>query len=223
MADFEFLEPDGIWCQDLRSSRSGSLSGRPALFLDRDGAVTQEVHFLHRPEDLALVPGAAEAIARANALGHPAVLVTNQSGLARGLFGWEAFAATQERLLEVLAAEGAYLDMVLACPFHPDGLPPYRGEHPCRKPAPGMLLRAGERLGVDLGGSWTVGDRARDLEAGRAAGLAGGLHVLTGHGAAEREAAAALGTTGFEVRLGESIAEAMTLPLLHRREESGEP
>ena len=219
MAELEHLEPDGIWCQDLRTDRSGSLSGRPALFLDRDGVVTQEVHFLHRPDDLALSPGAAGAIARANGLGCPVVLVTNQSGIARGLFAWEAFAATQERLVRVLADEGARLDMVLACPFHPDGLPPYRGEHACRKPGPGMLLQAGERLGLTLGGSWVVGDRARDLEAGRAAGLAGGLHVLTGHGAAERPAAAALGTPGFEVRLGESIADALALPLLGRQAE----
>ena len=210
MAPFDSLEPDGIWCQVL----SPVAARRPALFLDRDGVVTEEIHFLHRPEQVVLSPEAARVIARANGLGLAVVLVTNQSGIARGLFGWPAFAETQDRLVRLLAAEGAALDMVLACPFHPDGLPPYRGEHPCRKPGPGMLLRAAERLGLALGASWVVGDRARDLEAGRAAGLAGGLHVLTGHGAAERAAAAGLGGEGFDLRLGDSVADALRLPLL---------
>ena len=129
------------------------------------------------------------------------------------MIGWEAFADTQSRLETLLAAEQAAFDMGLACPFHPDGNPPYRAEHPCRKPQPGMLLRAAGRLGIDLATSWAVGDRARDLEAGRAAGCAGGLHVLTGYGAAEREDATRLETPAFDLRLGESVADARSLPL----------
>jgi D-glycero-D-manno-heptose 1,7-bisphosphate phosphatase len=202
-----FLEPDGTWCQVLGSVPDRREARSPALFLDRDGVVVEEVHFLHRPEDVILVAGAARVIVRARARGIIVVLATNQSGIARGLYGWEAFAATQERI-------GAALDMVLACPFHPDGKAPYRGDHPCRKPWPGMLQRAAERLGLDLAASWVIGDRARDLEAGRAAGCAGGLHVLTGHGDRERAAATALKTDGFDVHLGASIAAAAKLPLL---------
>ena len=102
--------------------------------------------------------------------------------------------------------------MVLACPFHAAGQPPYRHlDHPFRKPRPGMILRAAEMLGLDLAGSWVVGDRAIDLEAGRAAGLAGGVHVLTGHGAAERGAALELATGEFRTLGAESIAEVPAL------------
>jgi D-glycero-D-manno-heptose 1,7-bisphosphate phosphatase len=216
MSEHPYLESDGIWCRMHRPADAGGASGGPALFLDRDGVVVEEVHFLHRPEDIRLVPGAAAVIAEARRQGIPVVLTTNQSGIARRLFGWEAFAATQSRLETLLAAEQAAFDMVLACPFHPDGNPPYRAEHPCRKPQPGMLLRAAERLGIDLAKSWAVGDRARDLEAGRAAGCAGGLHVLTGYGAAEREDATRLGTPAFDLRLGESVVDARSLPLFKR-------
>jgi D-glycero-D-manno-heptose 1,7-bisphosphate phosphatase len=213
MTDTPYLESDGIWCRGADPPGAARGEGRPALFLDRDGVVVEEVHFLHRPEDVRLVPGAAAVLALARREGIAVVLATNQSGIARGLFGWAEFAATQDRVEEMLAAEGASFDLVLACPFHPDGEPPYRGEHPCRKPRPGMLLRAAERLVLDLAASWAVGDRARDLAAGRTAGCAGGLHVATGYGRAEREAAAALATADFEVRLGETVAAARALPL----------
>ncbi len=216
MSEPLYVESDGIWCRSFATAGADGAAGRPALFLDRDGVVVEEVHFLQRPEDVRLVPGAAGVIAAAQRRGIAVVLTTNQSGIARGLFGWEAFAAVQARLEALLAAEGAAFDMVLACPFHPEGDPPYRREHPCRKPQPGMLLRAAERLGLDLGASWAVGDRARDLEAGRRAGCAGGLHVLTGHGAGERAAARRLEATDFQVRLGETLAEARSLPLLRR-------
>jgi D-glycero-D-manno-heptose 1,7-bisphosphate phosphatase len=216
MSEPLYLESDGIWCRMHRPADTSSVTGRPALFLDRDGVVVEEVHFLQRPEDVRLVPGAAAVMAEARRQGIAVVLTTNQSGIARGLFGWEAFAAVQSRLEALLAAEQAAFDMVLACPFHPDGDPPYRAEHPCRKPRPGMLLRAAERLGLDLAASWAVGDRARDLEAGRRAGCAGGLHVLTGYGAAEREAAIGLAARDFDVRLGASVAEARSLPLFRR-------
>jgi D-glycero-D-manno-heptose 1,7-bisphosphate phosphatase len=214
MSEPLYLESDGIWCRSFPPAGARSATGTPALFLDRDGVVVEEVHFLHRPEDVRLVPGAAEVMAEARRQGIAVVLTTNQSGIARGLFGWDAFAATQSRLEALLAAEQAAFDMVLACPFHPDGNSPYRAEHPCRKPQPGMLLRAAERLGIDLAASWVVGDRARDLDAGRRAGCAGGLHVLTGYGAAERKDAIELATRNFDVRLGESLAEARSLPLL---------
>lgn len=208
-----FLESDGVWCR-RRARRETAGAARPALFLDRDGVVVEEVHFLHRPEDVRLVPGVASVMTRARQRGIAVVLATNQSGIARGLFGWDDFAATQDRVEALLAAEQAAFDLVLACPFHPEGNPPYRGDHPCRKPRPGMLLRAAERLGLDLVRSWVVGDRARDLAAGRAAGCAGGLHVLSGYGASERAEATRLATRSFEVRLGETVADARSLPLL---------
>lgn len=216
MMSGDFLDNDGIWCQLLWPERAASLRGRPALFLDRDGVLVAEVGYLHRPEDVRLIPGAAALIAAASRAGLAAVLVTNQAGIGRGTYGWAEFQATQARISADLAAGGAALDMVLACPFHAEGQPPYRHPaHPCRKPRPGMILRAAERLGLDLAGSWIVGDRAIDLEAGRAAGLAGGVHVLTGHGAAERDAAHAVATGRFRVLDADSVADVPALlPLL---------
>ena len=212
----EPIEDDGIWCQSLRPAQAASLRGRPALFLDRDGVLVAEVGYLHRPEEVRLIPGAAALTAAANRAGLAAVLVTNQAGIGRGIYGWAEFEATQERISAELAAAGAGLDMVIACPFHAEAEPPYRHPaHPCRKPRPGMIRRAAERLGLDLAGSWIVGDRATDLEAGRAAGLAGGVHVLTGHGAAERDAAREVATGAFRVLGAGSAAEVPALlPLL---------
>ncbi len=210
-----FVEADGIWCE---ARRSLSFAACPALFLDRDGVVIEEKHYLSDPRGVRLLPGAATTIARARRLGIATVLVTNQAGIGRGMFDWREFATVQARLHELLAAEDAALDMVLACPFHAEGVAPYRHPaHPCRKPRPGMLLRAGERLGIDLARSWIVGDRLIDLQAGQAAGLAGGLHVNSGHGQGDRAAVAAWRdrdqAAAYDVVLGESLADAAGLPL----------
>ncbi|HLI12617.1 MAG TPA: HAD-IIIA family hydrolase [Alphaproteobacteria bacterium] len=209
MTDFPFLDENRLWCQVLPGARRGGAG----LFLDRDGVVAEEVGFLHRAADAALVPGAAAVIAAANKRGLPVVLVTNQSGIGRGYYGWQEFAEVQEAILDRLAAAGARIDAVYACAHYPHGQPPYdHPNHPARKPNPGMLLRAAAALDIDLGRSWLVGDRSVDVEAARAAGLAGALHVLTGHGAAERDKVAATSAPGFELRLGDSIAD--ILPLL---------
>jgi len=156
-----------------------------------------------------LMEEAGVAVAAAARAGLPVVLITNQAGIGRGYYGWAEFQAVQEKIAADLAVGGAAFDMVLACPFHAAGQPPYRHpDHPCRKPRPGMILRAAEMRGLDLAGSWVVGDRACELEAGRAAGLAGGLHVLTGYGAHERAGAGALAGDGFRVLLAESLAAA---------------
>lgn len=208
----KFVGTDGLWCQLLRPDQAVSLPGRPALFLDRDGVLVEETGYLHRAEEARLIPGATAAVAAAARAGLPVVLITNQAGIGRGYYGWAEFQAVQEKIVADLAAGGGAFDLVLACPFHAAGQPPYRHpDHPCRKPRPGMILRAAEMLGLDLAGSWVVGDRAIDLEAGRAAGLAGGVHVLTGHGAAERGAALELATGEFRTLGAESIAEVPAL------------
>ncbi len=140
----EFVDSNGIWCQAARPPAAEVFRGRAALFLDRDGVIVEEVSYLHRPEDVRLVPGAAAAIAAANRAGLPVVAITNQSGIGRGHYGWPEFQKTQERIAAALDLEaGAALDMVLACPYHPEGVAPFRHPaHPCRKPRPGMILRA---------------------------------------------------------------------------------
>ena len=206
---------DHVWCEVLRPGTVARLRGRPALFLDRDGVLVEEVGYLHRPEDVRLIPGSARAVALANRRGLAVVVVTNQAGVGRGLYGWPDFAATQARILGELATAGATLDMVLACPFHKEARPPYRHPaHPDRKPRPGMLRRAGRALGLDLGASWIVGDRASDLAAGRAAGLAGGLHLDSGQGEAERARSLDLAGPDFAVRLLASAEDLITAPLL---------
>ncbi len=205
------LNAEGVGCEILTKPAPG----RPALFLDRDGAVVEDTEYLRRIEDVAMIPGAAGVIAAANQRGVAVVLVTNQAGVGRGYYGWAEFKAVQRTIIAALAAEGAHLDAVYACAHHPDGQGALaHPDHPARKPNPGMLLQAASDLALDLKSSWLVGDKAIDVEAAKRAGIAGAMQVATGHGAAERQRIAGLATPTFEVRFGRSIADAMTLPIL---------
>ena len=208
------IDAEGIWNQVLKPAKRADL--RPALFLDRDGCVVEEVHYLHRPEETRLIPGAAEVIGLANRRGFPVIMITNQSGIGRGYFGWSEFGAVQTTLFEQLAATGAWFDAIFACPHHAEGAAPYgHPDHPARKPNPGMLLRAADQLPIDLSKSWVVGDRCSDLEAGRNAGLKGGMHVLTGFGPTERDMAKTAGRPQFQALLADSIADALAkIPIL---------
>jgi D-glycero-D-manno-heptose 1,7-bisphosphate phosphatase len=206
----------GLWCE----FGAADLAGRAALFLDRDGVIVMDSHYLGRSEDLRLIPGAAAAIARANALGIPVLVVTNQSGIGRGYYDWTAFHAVQAALAAELAAEGAHLDAVLACAYHGEGRGAMQiADHPWRKPGPGMILEAVRRMRLDPARSWIVGDRAHDLAAGLAAQLAGGTLV----GAAtpqEREAAARLAAPGFKVEIAADLRDAVD-DLIARRQLQG--
>lgn len=164
----ELAEP-GLWIE-MRRTPEGPL--RPALFLDRDGVVNVDSGYVGRVEDVEVTPWIAGLIRAANAGGCPVAVVTNQSGIARGLFDWDAFAAVQDRIHATLAKAGAAIDLVLACAYHEAG----RGalaiaDHPMRKPRPGMLRRAAEIAPIALSRSILLGDRASDLEAARRAGL----------------------------------------------------
>lgn len=155
---------------------------KPAVFIDRDGTLNEEVGYLHRPEDVVLVPGAAQALARLNRAGVPVVVVTNQSGIGKGKYGWDDFEAVMARIAELLAEAGARMDAVYAAPHHARGVGEYRHpNHPDRKPNAGMLMRAAEEHGLDLPRSWMIGDKALDLGAGRNAGCRVAL-VRTGYG-----------------------------------------
>jgi D-glycero-D-manno-heptose 1,7-bisphosphate phosphatase len=188
----------------------------PALFLDRDGVIVEDPGYLSRAADLALIPGAAGLIAVANRQGIPVVEVTNQAGIGRGYFGWHEFGEVEEALARALADSGAAIDAVMACPYHPDGVPPWaHPDHPARKPRPGMLVAAQRLLQLDLHRSWIVGDKLHDLLAGHQAGLRGGLHVLTGHGASQRHAIANWHPQNFDLRFGETVSDAAAfLPML---------
>lgn len=150
---------------------------RPAVFLDRDGTVIDEVGHLGEPERVVVLPGVPTALGSLVEAGYALVVVTNQAGVARGFFTEKEVDAVNDRTAELLAAEGVRLDRSYYCPHHPD----FTGPCDCRKPAPGMLLRAAEDLDLDLSKSWMVGDHPSDAEAGRAAG-ARSIMVRTGHG-----------------------------------------
>ncbi len=158
------------------------MPARPAVFIDRDGTLNEEVGYLCRPEDVALIPGAREAVARLNAAGVPVIVVTNQAGIGQGKYGWEEYHAVMARIKELLGEGGAHLDGAYAAPYHPRGLGTYQHpDHPDRKPNPGMLLQAAATHGLDLARSWMVGDKQLDLEAGHNAGCRAAL-VRTGYG-----------------------------------------
>ena len=145
----------------------------PAVFFDRDKTLIEDPGYINDPELVRLHEDAAEAIVRFRRAGYRIVAVTNQSGVARGLITEEQLAAVHRRLQDLLAARGAPLDAVYACPYL-DGpeatVEAYRRKSRLRKPEPGMLLQAAEDLRLDLRRSWSIGDRARDVEAGHRAG-----------------------------------------------------
>jgi D-glycero-D-manno-heptose 1,7-bisphosphate phosphatase len=142
-----------------------------ALFLDRDGTLTERYHYPSRPEHLTLYAGIGPRLAALRRAGFRLVVVTNQSGIARGYFTEGDLRHMHEHLAHELARDGAHLDAVYHCPHHPDGVVPHFARRcDCRKPAPGMLLRAGRELDLDLARSWFLGDILDDIEAGNRAG-----------------------------------------------------
>ena len=214
-----FVTDENVWSQVI--SDEASTSGRPALFLDRDGAIVEEVNYLHRPEDVAFIPGAIEVIRRANDLDIPVLIVTNQAGIGRQYYNWDHFIEVQKTILTQLFDAGAQIDGVFACPHHSDARAPYfHKDHPWRKPNPGMLTTAQELMAVDLSKSWIAGDPAGDVRAGLNAGCAGGIHLQTGHGIREieRDTSLASATKSFEVKSLASIADLLTeLPLFKQQ------
>ncbi len=157
-----------------------------AVFLDRDGTINQDVQgYLHEPERTRLIPGAAEGIARLNRLGCLVLVVTNQSGIARGLYTEAEMHAVHARLQELLAPHGAHIDDFFFSPWHAEGtVPPWNRAHEDRKPGLGMFRQAQARYGFDAPCSWMVGDKETDIVFGRRAGL---RTVLVRTGCGEHE------------------------------------
>ncbi len=154
-----------------------------AIFLDRDGTINEEVGYLDSPDKLVIFSSAFEAIRLINQSGLKTIVVTNQAGVARGLFGEDLVETIHAALREALRRNGALIDAFYYCPHHPtEGAPPYRQACDCRKPAPGLFLRAARELNLDLSASWMIGDRYNDIEAAHRAGARGVL-VKTGYGA----------------------------------------
>ena len=167
--------------QVIRDLESGLVSRRNlsekqrAIFLDRDGTINKYVGFLRNIDDFELLPGVSDAIKTINASGYLAILVTNQPVIARGEVTYEQLQEIHNKMETLLGADGAYLDAIYFCPHHPHQ--GYEGEVTelkieceCRKPKPGMLLKAAEEYNIDLSASWMIGDGENDIEAGIAAG-----------------------------------------------------
>lgn len=159
-----------------------------AVFLDRDGTLNEDVGFVTDVGSLRLFPWAAEAVRLINAAGFRAIVLTNQSGIARGYLTEAEIAAIHEQLCRDLQAQGARLDAIYYCPHHPGAtIAAYRQACRCRKPLPGMVQRAEQDFHLDVTQSYFVGDKYLDVELAHAVG-ARGILVLTGYGRAEYEA-----------------------------------
>ncbi len=142
-----------------------------AIFLDRDDTIISDPGYINDPAQVKLLDGAAEAIIQLRKMDYKIIVVSNQSGIARGIIPENALARIHERLAQLLAEKNAYIDNIYYCPYHPDGaVKKYRKESNMRKPAPGMLMAASEEMDIDLPLSWMIGDAYSDVAAGIAAG-----------------------------------------------------
>lgn len=174
-------------CDDMANGKVARLNcanRRPAIFLDRDGVINREVNLLNREEQMELLPGAAQAIRLINKSDYLAIVVTNQPVIARNLCTLDELDRIHMRLETLLGQEHAYLNALYFCPHHPDGGYPeerkeYKIKCDCRKPAPGMLLRAAEEWNIDLANSYMIGDSERDMQAGANAGVKRSILIPT--------------------------------------------
>lgn len=153
---------------------------RRAVFLDRDGTINEEAGYLSKIEDCRFIPGSIEAISRLSAAGFLVVIVTNQSGIARGYYSEADMLKLHRHMDTIIASGGGKVDGWYFCPHHPDH-GPKSDVCDCRKPLPGMLYRAADDLRINLGSSWMIGDKIADFYAGKAAGCRS-LLVKTGYG-----------------------------------------
>ncbi len=142
-----------------------------AIFLDRDDTLIEDPGYINHPDQVKLIEGAAEALIKLKSMGYKLVVVSNQSGVARGIVTEDVLSDIHKRLEQLLAEKGASLDRIYYCPYHPEGVvAKYRRESDCRKPNPGMLIKAFKEMDINAAGSWMVGNSPRDIEAGVRAG-----------------------------------------------------
>jgi D-glycero-D-manno-heptose 1,7-bisphosphate phosphatase len=160
---------------------------RRAVFMDRDGTISEEIGYVNHPARYRVFPFSAEAVKLLNEKGWLAILVTNQAGVARGYFTEELIGEVHSVLKSELGRNGATLDAIYYCAHHPSvGVAPYRSDCDCRKPRPGLIRRASEEFEIDLSRSWMIGDRYSDIELAHNAGLRPAF-VMTGYGRGEWE------------------------------------
>jgi D-glycero-D-manno-heptose 1,7-bisphosphate phosphatase len=183
-----------------------------AVFLDRDGTINEEVGYLDSMDKLKLFPNAAEAIRMINESGMKAVVITNQSGIARGHFTEEFVGTVHTHIQKIFHERGAYIDAFYYCPHHPtEGIGTYLQSCSCRKPQAGMLIAASEEMGIDLAKSYMVGDMSKDIQVAGKVGAKGVL-VKTGYGVStiEKDFAPGSGETIRPDYIAEDILDAIT-------------
>lgn len=171
------------------SSKSDDRNLKPsqAIFIDRDGTLNEDIGYVSAPEELILFPWAAQAVRLINRAGLKAIVITNQSGIARGMYTEETLNDIHSTMLELLSRQDARIDAIYYCPHHPEaGSARYRLNCDCRKPKTGMLETAAREHRIDLADSFVIGDKASDIELARNAGARSAL-VLTGYGRETRE------------------------------------
>ena len=156
------------------------MTGRAAVFLDRDGTLIEDVGYLSRPDQVRLMPGAADAVVRFRGAGLAVIVVTNQSGIARGLLDWPAYQAVAAKIDELLVGAGTRIDATYVCPHHPD----FTGPCECRKPQVKLYRDAAAAHGLDLARSIWIGDRVRDVAPSRGFG---GRGILVGRATGSSE------------------------------------
>jgi D-glycero-D-manno-heptose 1,7-bisphosphate phosphatase len=144
---------------------------RRAIFLDRDDTIIEDSGYINSPEQVKLVAGVASALVDLRKIGYKIIIVSNQSGIARGIITEQAITQIHEKLKQLLAEQNACLDRIYYCPYHPDGvIQRFRRDSDWRKPKPGMLLAAAREMNIDLTGSWMIGNGYKDVAAGKVAG-----------------------------------------------------
>jgi D-glycero-D-manno-heptose 1,7-bisphosphate phosphatase len=154
----------------------------PAIFIDRDGTINEDIGYVSSPDELVIYPFAAEAIRLVNESGMKAIVITNQSGIARSIYTEKTLEAIHDRMRRELEQAGARIDGIYYCPHHPEiGPAPYRKRCECRKPRPGMLRAAARDHKIELSASYIIGDKASDINLAAEVGATGAL-VLTGYG-----------------------------------------
>jgi D-glycero-D-manno-heptose 1,7-bisphosphate phosphatase len=176
------------------------------VFLDRDGTIIQERKYISNPDDVCLLPTVSEAITQLNGLNVPVIVITNQAGVARGLFSIDDVHKIHQRIDDLLSSQGAFINGYYFCPHHPTaGVNEYGRECECRKPKPGLLLQAANEHRIDPLTSYMIGDKPLDVEAGEAAGCKS-LLVLTGYG---RESAELVRQSSPNAGIYENLGDAV--------------
>lgn len=214
-----FGEEIRLALQELNKVVKGRERVEGAVFLDRDGTINVDVDYLSSPDEVAFIPGSIEAIRTLNDLGVKVFVVTNQSGIARGLLTEQDMHAVHEHMNARLQEHGARIDEYFFCPHHPEAvIELYRKHCSCRKPEPGMLYAAAAKHTINLSASFMIGDKCVDMKAGKAAGAVC-LQVSTGYGAAERDAAGGVRDFYADDLLG---AVQIVQSIIHQRRQSQE-